>query len=179
MGGRYQTIQVDFRACSDIVLDDRLAKEDVDAFGLISAPPASFTVSFSRFSATGVVELLRSRDAPGVRGVLAEDPKDANAPEPRPKAEEAPFVEGVTLVVVKGETPLNGLDLPLVDTSPPKRFADGYARGESVLLLSLVALLGLGVASESLVELWGYWSATWKSQDCTRFTLIGAARDCP
>lgn len=107
------------------MLDDRLAKEDVDAFGLISAPLASFTASFSRFSTTGVVELLRSRDAPGVRGVLAVDPKDANAPEPSPKAEEAPFVEGVTLLVVNGGMPLNGLDLPLVDTSPPKRFAAG------------------------------------------------------
>lgn len=163
MGGRYQTIHVDFRACSDIVLDDRLAKEDVDAFGLISAPPASFTASFSRFSTTGVVELLRSRDAPGVRGVLADDPKEANAPEPRPKAEEAPFVEGVTLLVVKGGMPLNGLDLPLVDTSPAKRFADGYARGDSDLLFSLVTLLGLEVDRESLVELLRYWSATWKS----------------
>lgn len=179
MGGRYQTIQVDFRACSEIVLDDRLAKEDVDAFGLISAPPASFTASFSRFSTTGVIELPSSRDAPGVRGVLAEDPKDANAPEPRPKAEEAPFVEGVTLLVVNGVMPLNGLGLPLEDTSPPKRFADGYARGESDLWLSLAALLGLEVDRESLVELWRYWSATWKSINGSRFTLIGAARDCP
>lgn len=179
MGGRYQTIQVDLRACSDIVLDDRLVNEDVDAFGLISAPSTSFTASFSRFSTTGVVELPRSRDAPGVRGVLAEDPKDANAPEPRPKAEEAPFVEGVTLLVVNGEMPLNGLDLPLIDVSPPKRFADGYARGESDLLLSLAALLGLEVDRESLVELRGYWLATWRSRDGSTITLIGAARDCP
>lgn len=135
------------------MLDDRLAKEDVDALGLIFAPPASFTASFSRFSTTGVVEILRSRDAPGVRGVLAEDPKDANAPEPRPKADEAPFVEGVTLLVVNGGMPLKGLDLPLEDTSPPKRFADGYARGESDLLLSFTALLVLEVDRESLVEL--------------------------
>lgn len=179
MGGRYQTIQVDFRACSDIVLDDRLVKEDIDAFVLISAPPASFTASFSRFSTTGVVELPRSRDAPGVRGVLAEDPKEANAPEPRPKADEAPFVDGVTLLVVNGAIPLNGLVLPLVDRSPPKRFADGYGRGESDLLLSLVALLGFEVDRESLVELWGYRSATWKHRVGSRFTLIGAARDCP
>lgn len=125
MGGRYQTTQVAFRWCSDVVLDDLLAKEDVEAFGLISAPPASFAASFSRFSAPGVVELPRSRDAPGVLGVLEEDPKAANAPEPRPKAEDAPLVGEAMLLVFKGEMPLNGLDLPPVETSPPKRLADG------------------------------------------------------
>ena len=60
---------------------------------------------------------------PGVLGVLAEDPKDANAPDPSPKAEDAPVVGEATVVVVKGEIPLKGFDLPLVEPSPPNRFA--------------------------------------------------------
>lgn len=84
---------------------------------------------------------------------MAEDPKDANAPDPSPKAEEAPFVGEETFVADKGEIPLNGLALPLVALSPPKRFADGYARERSDLLLSLVVLIELEVDRESLLEL--------------------------
>lgn len=135
------------------MLDDLLAKEDVDAFGLMSAPPASFTASFSRFSTPGVVELPRSRDVPGVLGVLVEGPKAANAPDPSPKAEDAPLVGEATLLVFRGEMPLNGLGLPPADASPPKRLADGYGRGESDLLLSLLVLLVLEVERESRLEL--------------------------
>lgn len=138
------------------MLDDRLAKEDVDAFGLISAPLVSLITSLSRFSNPGVVELLKSRDAPGVRGVLAEDPKDANAPDPSPKADDAPFVGEATLLLLRGEMPLNGLGLPLADTSLLKRFTEGYGRGGSDLLLSLFELLALEVERESLVELLGF-----------------------
>ena len=104
--------------------DDLLAKDDIEAFGLISAPSCSFAPSFSRLS-PGVegAGLPRSRDVPGVFGVFADDPKDANAPDPSPKAEDAPVVGEATVVVVKGEMPLKGLDLPLVEPSPPKRFA--------------------------------------------------------
>lgn len=106
------------------MLDDLFAKDDIDAFGLLSAPGCSFGTSFSRFSpgVEGAGE-PRSRDVPGVFGVLAEDPKDANAPDPSPNAEDAPVVGEATVVVVKGEMPLNGLDLPLAEPSPPKRLA--------------------------------------------------------
>ncbi len=113
------------RGCSGDVLDDLLVKEDEDALGLISIPPVSFAVSFSRFSTPRVVEPPRSREVPGVLGVLAEDPKDANAPDPSPKAEDAPFVGGVILFVFKGDMPLKGLALPPADPSPPNRFVDG------------------------------------------------------
>lgn len=68
----------------------------------------------SRFSA-GVggtelpfVALLNSKAVPGVLGVLPEDPNDANAPDPRPKAEdaEAPGLGDDIPDVVKGEMAL-------------------------------------------------------------------------
>lgn len=93
-------------------------RDDVETFGLLSAS------SFSRFS-PGVegTGLPSSREVPGVFGVLAEDPKDANAPDPSPKAEEAPVVGEATVVADKGEMPLKGLDLPLAEPSPPNLFA--------------------------------------------------------
>lgn len=138
------------------MLDDLLASEEIDGFGLISVPLVSFPDSLSRFSppAKELVEVLpRSSDAPGVLGVLAEDPKDANAPEPSPKAEDAPFVGEATFVVVKGEIPLNGLGLPLAELSAPNRLVDEYVRGVSILLVSLPLLVELDVESESLLEL--------------------------
>ena len=111
------------RRCSEVVLDDLLPKDDADTFGLTSGPGCSFDTSFSRFSPD--VEgagLPRSSELPGVLGVLAEDPKDANAPDPSPKAEDAPVVGEATVVVVNGEMPLNGLDFPLAEPSPPNLF---------------------------------------------------------
>jgi hypothetical protein len=65
---------------------------------------------------------LKSKAVPGVLGVLAEDPKDANAPEPRPNAEEPPVVGEARPLGVSGDTPLKGF-LPPCDESPPNRFA--------------------------------------------------------
>lgn len=116
---------MDFRGWSEDVLDGLPLNDAEDAFGLRSAPPFSFALSFCRFSPVAFAEvpLLKSSDVPGVLGVLAEDPKEAKAPEPSPKAEEAPDVGDATLVVVKGAIPLNGLVLLLKEPSPPKRFA--------------------------------------------------------
>ena len=115
---------MDLRECSEGAMDDLLVRVDVERVVLTSDPALSF--SFSRFSPNAVegVELAKSSDVPGVLGVFAEDPKDAKAPDPRPKADEAPLVGDAVFVVVKGAMPLNGLDLLLKDPSaPPKRFA--------------------------------------------------------
>lgn len=125
---------------------------------MISAPELSFALSFSRFSPVvdGIeVGLPRSREAPGVLGVLAEDPNDANAPDPNPNAEDAPLVGEATLDGVKGEMPLKGLVLLLAEPSPPKRFVDEYGREESDLALSLLVVFEVDVESESLLELLG------------------------
>ena len=91
----------------------------------MSPPSLGLGVSLESFSgaATEELELPKSRDVPGVLGVLPEDPKEAKAPEPRPKAEEAPLVGDATPEVVRGVMPLNGLPLLLKEPSPPKRFA--------------------------------------------------------
>ena len=115
---------MDLSECSERVMDDFLVRDDVEGAALPSELVLS--LSFSRFSPIVVegVELAKSRDVPGVLGVFVEDPNDAKAPDPRPKADEAPLVGEAVFVVVKGAMPLNGLDLLLKDPSaPPKRFA--------------------------------------------------------
>ena len=112
------------RECSEGVTDDFLFRDDVEGLVLTSDQTLSF--SLSRFSPAAVegVGFPKSRDVAGVLGVFAEEPNDAKAPDPRPKADEAPVVGEAVFVVVNGVIPLNGLDLPLKDPSPPpKRFA--------------------------------------------------------
>lgn len=174
---------MDFSGCSGVAFDDLLARDDVEAFVLISAPEASFPDSFSRFSAPEIEafpELPVSRDVPGVLGVFTEDPKEANAPEPSPNAEDAPFGVGEEMfVVVRGDIPLNGLDLLLPAVSPPKRFADGYARVVSVLLRSLL-LFEFDVDRESLLGLFDFSVngnktgelATYMERRCQRLLLL-------
>lgn len=138
VGGRYHTIQVDFNGCSDGALGDWIVRDEVEVFEATPWVPPSFTASFPRFSLTEVADPVaepKSRDVPGVFGVFAEDPKDAKAPEPRPKADEAPELGEETLVD-NGEIALKGLDRPWEGVSP-NRLADVKARGESVLLLPL------------------------------------------
>lgn len=115
---------MDLSECSERVMDALLVRDDVEETVLTSELVLS--LSFSRFSPIAVegVELAKSSEVPGVLGVFAEDPNDAKAPDPRPKADEAPLVGEAVFVVVKGAMPLNGLDLLLKDPSaPPKRFA--------------------------------------------------------
>ena len=78
-------------------------------------------------SAPGVLaETLVPREAskgfPGDLGVLAE-PKEANAPEPRPKALDAPPV-GEPRAPEEAVDELKGLDLPCEELSPPNRLAN-------------------------------------------------------
>lgn len=85
-----------------------LLREEDDAFDftvLLFTPSSSGCVS--RFSLD--FGALRS-NAPGVFGVLAE-PKEANAPDPKPKADEAP-AEGDGAFVVRGKITLKGFDRP-------------------------------------------------------------------
>ena len=86
---------------------------------------------------------------PGVLGVLVDEPKDAKAPDPRPKAEEAPLVGEETPVVVTGAMPLSGV-LPPIPCSPPNRLLAEKECGLSGLLVSLVVV---EVDREFLLEL--------------------------
>ena len=125
-----------------------VASDDTEAFALTSLSLVSFNCSFSRLSPVAGAELPKSRPVPGVFGVLAEVPKDANAPDPRPKADEAPLVGEATLVVVKGVMPLSGLVLLLKES---KRLAGWYVLNPPFLPSSVLPLLLL--ESESLLEL--------------------------
>lgn len=78
------------------------------------------------------------------------EPNDAKAPDPRPKAEDAPVVGEAMPVVVSGEMPLA---FPPAAPSPPNLFAAEYARTESGFVLSLLLLLVLDVDKESLLLL--------------------------
>ncbi len=71
--------------------------------------------------------LAKSSPLPGDFGVL-EDPKEANAPEPRPKADEAPALGGPAPDGVNGPRALNGLFFPCDEVSPPNRRGALYVR---------------------------------------------------
>lgn len=82
---------------------------------------------------------------PGVLGA----PKDANAPDPSPNAEDAP-ADGEETPVVEGEMELKGFDR-LCELSGPKRFEE-WLRGRSTRApLSLLSVPD--VDSDSLPEL--------------------------
>ena len=97
-----------------------------DGSDLGGAAPSVLDVSFVPFSFAAFVDVgaPKSSEVAGVLGVFAEDLNEANAPEPRPKAEEAPLVGDATPVVVKGAIPLKGPALLLKDPSVLVRFAD-------------------------------------------------------
>lgn len=79
-------------------------------------------------------------------GVLPE-PKEANAPEPRPKALDAAVVGDARAPGVVTE--LKGLDLPCEELSPPYRL-DKVLRPEGLSPWALVP----EVDKDSFVELW-------------------------
>ena len=78
------------------------------------------------------------------------DPKDAKAPEPSPKAEEAPVVGEAIFEVVNGEIPFNVVVLPPLLPSPAYLFEAEYVREGSSLVDSLFEF---DVDNESLLEL--------------------------
>ena len=153
-----------------------MVRDEVEAFVFTFANCASFVPSFPGFSAAVGVELPKSRDVPGVRGVLVDEPNDANAPEPKPKAEEAPLVGEATFVVVRGAMPLNELPFEL---SPPKRFAGWYERDPSDLFDSFELLLELFVDSASLLELGKISLVVSHRFLVKKLTLSAVAKDCP
>ncbi len=112
MGGRYHTIQVDFNECSDVA-----AVFESDAVEGLLLMAESSLESFSFFSLVAF-DVLKSKAVPGVLGVFPEDPKEAKAPDPKPKAEEAPD-EGEAMLVESGVMALKGLERPWEEVSPP------------------------------------------------------------
>lgn len=134
--------------CSLPASADLSFREEAGDFAFLSSSSESCAGSFSR-SLPVAVGVADSIVVPGVLGVLADEPKDAKAPEPRPKAEEAPFVGEMTPVVVTGAMPLRD-GLPPAVCSPPNRLVAEYGRELSGLLFSLLVL---EVDREILLEL--------------------------
>lgn len=132
VGGRYHTTQVDLSGHGTLVSNGPDGP-DVSS-GMVGVDNESlrdvlitFCIGLSFFSggvAAVVAEMaadLKSNAVPGVFGVLVEEPKDANAPDPSPNAEEPPVVGDASPPVVKGGMVLKGF-LPPCDESPPNRF---------------------------------------------------------
>ena len=109
-------------------------REDAEVRGSIFVPLYSLDCCFSCLSPTADVGVPKSKAVPGVFGVLADKPKEANAPDPSPKADDAPVEGDVTLVVARGVMPLRGLVLLLNES---KRLAGWYVLDPPFLLSSL------------------------------------------
>jgi hypothetical protein len=129
-------------------------------------------LSFLSLGVVGVaaeaVVVFKSKAPPGVFGVLAADPNEANAPEPRPKAEEPDVVGEASPLFVNGDMALKGFLPPCDELSPPRRFEAGNVRGGgSDLSLwdmdneSLLVLRELLVIKHKMAGFWGLqtWSA--------------------
>ena len=97
-----------------------LAREEDDSRGLTVVPLVSFGCSFSGFSPFAPIP-PKSGAVPGVLGVFDDAPNEAKAPDPRPKAEEAPAVGDARLLVERGVMPFSGFVLLLKES---KRLAD-------------------------------------------------------
>ena len=112
IGGRNQNTQLSLKVCVGVVEFLELSvREDLE--GLDAR-------SLNCFSKVGVfpdpTTLPKSSALPGVFGVLAA-PKDANAPEPRPNALDAPAV-GEAIEVVEGDMAPKGFLLLWEEVSP-------------------------------------------------------------
>lgn len=157
MGGRYQITQVYFNGqgalgSSGPELLGGSSAAGVEAGSLWVLWTGLLAVlSFFSPGVFGAV-LLKSKAVPGVLGVLAADPNEANAPDPRPKAEDPAVVGEAIVVLVNGGMALKGFLPPCDELSPPKRFeaenvrvgASGFSLWdmdrESLLVLSTLSV---------------------------------------
>ena len=145
MGGRYQITQVYFNG-QGAVGSSGGAEADVSSEGAVDTDSLrvlamALDPGFSFFSpgVTGVTpEMaadLKSKAVPGVLGVLAADPNDANAPDPRPKAEEPAVVGEARPLPVNGDMVLKGFFPPCDESPPMRRVAENVRVGGSGLSL--------------------------------------------
>lgn len=153
MGGLYQMTQLYFRGHDeslafaagsvDCAADERMLAMDFRDIVLFS----SFSGSLFSFGVGGTegleaATLLKSKAVPGVFGVFAEEPKEAKAPEPNPKAEEPPVVGDEIPLVARGATELKGLFRPC-DEVLPKRLGFEKSRDECPSLPSCFSDLSM------------------------------------
>lgn len=124
------------------------AREAFDPFSVrLRTEPESFEL-FSVLGFPAPAILPKSRAFPGDFGVF-EEPKEANAPDPRPNALDAPMV-GEARAPVEGEMALKGFGFAYEGVSPPWRFTPVKLRE---LWSADPVLPEFEVLSESLLEL--------------------------
>ncbi len=123
MGGRYHTTQVDFIGCAGPVVPDAETEEDEE--DVLLTLLLTFAPSFPVLSFAS--------EAPKVLAALLELPKDANAPDPRPKADDAPVVGDVMPAPMGLDIELKGLVRFFEGVSFPSFFPAPKPRGESTL----------------------------------------------
>ena len=111
-----------FVGCSDA---DKLGLSDIASLDVFSI---DFVDSFSCVTAFGFSVL-------GVLGAL-EDPKLANAPDPKPKAEDPPTLGDARAPLFPDVSVLKGFPFPCDGVSFPNRFEEGKALGESIFDVS-------------------------------------------
>ena len=127
-----------FIGCNDA---DRLELSDIASLDVFSV---DFVDSFSCVTALGFSVL-------GVLGAL-EDPKLANAPDPKPKAEDPPTLGDGRAPLFAEASVLKELPFPYDGVSFPNLFEEGKALGESIFEASF-PVVDSDVASEGLVLL--------------------------
>lgn len=142
MGGRYQTTHESFNGHDSLKLFVTGASLVSSVVGVcrfdLEAPPGPAEVALiaplGRLSPGAddalplAAALPQSKAVPGVLGVLFAEPNEANAPDPKPNAEDAPVPGDATLA---GETELKGFDFePCEEESPPNRL-EAKLRGGS------------------------------------------------
>jgi hypothetical protein len=128
VGGRYQITQLYFSSHGDalsvdslyapsepdeafLVVVDTLRGAD-DTFSLFPLFSTRVVVAVAACDWEAAAALLKSKAVPGVFGVLAADPNEEKAPDPRPNAAEAPPVGDDIPAVVRDGIVLKGLERP-------------------------------------------------------------------
>lgn len=131
MGGRYHTAQVYLSGhgalksggADGLAAFSCIGAVAIDSFRMLLTTLLT-GLSFFSEGVVGAVDdmaaALKSKAVPGVLGVLAAEPKEANAPEPSPKADEPPVVGDASPPGVNGGMALKGFRPPW-EESPPKR----------------------------------------------------------
>ena len=141
VGGLYQITQLCFKGQGNPGSTDEPLRTGSSVIVLVAIfwdveavfPPSC--LSFLSMGVTGAdappAALLKSNAVPGVLGVLVADPNEAKAPDPNPKADDAPPVGEETPAVVKGAMLLKGFArLPCELWLVSARLDEEYPRGE-------------------------------------------------
>lgn len=102
----------------DCEVDERILAMDFRDNSFFSSFSGSFLSLETADAGVEAATLLKSKAVPGVLGVFVAEPKEAKAPEPRPKAEEPPAVGEEIPLVVSGVTELKGLFRPCDEVAP-------------------------------------------------------------